>query len=1469
MNTTLPESFGPATRAWFTSAFREATPVQTQGWERIARGEHALLLAPTGSGKTLAAFLYCLDRLSQLGEDALLGYRVLYISPLKALAVDVDRNLRAPLVGIARAATRDGVAVRPVRVDIRTGDTTQKERRDQRKHPGDILITTPESLFLLLGSQARETLRTVETVIVDEIHVMAGTKRGAHLALSLERLSELTAREPQRIGLSATQRPLSEIARYLGGERPVAIVDTSERPRLDLKIILPPMDEVPPETPSGPLRMPDSDGGQPKSRSLWPAIYPRLLEQILAHRTTILFVNNRRMTERIVQHINELAGTDLVRPHHGSMSHVQRSETEEALKEGRVRGIVATSSLELGIDMGTVDLVVLVESPGSVARGLQRIGRAGHGVGEVSIGRIFPKFRGDLLECAVVARLMLDGDVEPTRVPRNTLDVLAQHVVAHCAVQPRTVAELEALARKTHTFRDITRDALLSVLDMLSGRYPSDELADLRPRLVWDRSADTLTARRGAGTVAAINAGTIPDRGLFAVTLGHEGPRIGELDEEMVYESRVGETFLLGASSWRILEITRDRVVVEPAPGEPGKMPFWKGEGPGRPIELGRALGAFVRRLGELEPEEGRALLEGEYNLDPVAAEDLVAYIEEQRDATGTLPTDRAITIERFRDEVGDWRVAIHTPFGARVHAPWALAIDATLSQSAGFEVQTLWSDDGIVLRLADVEDELPGAELLLPDPDEVAELVTAQLGRSALFASRFRENAGRSLLLPRRRPDQRTPLWAQRIRSQNLLAVASRYPSFPIVLETYRECLQDVFDLPALTEVLRAIRRREIRVDEVETRGASPFARSLVFAYVAAYLYEGDAPLAERRAQALTLDRTLLRELLGQEELRELLDAGVLDEVEAELQGTTEERRARHADALHDLLRRVGDLRDDELRARSAEAPAPWLESLSRERRVVRLRVASEERWVAVEDVARYRDALGASPPPGLPAVFLQPTEAPLETLLLRYARTHAPFVTAQVAARFGLLPSAVEPVLRLLETSERLLSGEFRPGGLHREWCDPEVLRMLRRRSLARLRREVAPVEADVLARFLPQWMGVGARRAGPEGLLAAIALIEGIALPFSELERTILPARCPDYTPARLDELGAMGLVVWVGRGSLGASDGRIALFRRDRVALLLPDAQPFEPPSEVHEALLGHLHDRGASFFAELLRACAGATTRQVQEALWDLVWAGLVTNDTFQPLRSLRGPRPTGRAGSATHLAALGRWSLVDPLRAAGISETERAHARATMLLERYGVVSREMAAAEEVPGGFSSVYPVLRAMEESGRIRRGHFAEGLTGSQFALPGAVDRLRAARIAGDEPSALVLSAVDPAQPYGAILPWPDREGRSEPAPRRATGASVVLSEGHPLMYVEHRSAKLHVLCAPDRELPPAAIASLSDLAQRSRGRMLRVDLINGEPARTSPYATALRAGGFSFDHRGLFLEAKVGASHARRG
>ncbi len=1463
-------AFSEPTRAWFAEAFEAPTRAQELGWAAISGGSHALIHAPTGSGKTLAAFLWCLDRLMVTEPPAQRSVRLLYVSPLKALAYDVERNLRAPLAGIRRTAERIGHTVPEISVGSRTGDTPADVRRQLTRNPPDILVTTPESLYLLLTSQAREILRGVEHVIVDEVHAMAATKRGAHLALSLERLARLVGTDagPQRIGLSATQRPLNAIAAFVGGEgRDVEIVDAGARKELDLEVIVP-VDDM--------TRIDDEVGaeaGPEERRSIWPSIHPRLLELIRAHRSTLIFVNSRRLAERLASRLNELAGEELVRAHHGSVAREQRLEIEEQLKQGRLPALVATSSLELGIDMGAIDLVVQVEAPPSVASGMQRIGRAGHSVGEASVGKIFPKYRGDLVEAAVVVERMRAAQIEETRIPRNPLDVLAQQLVAVCVDGRWTVDDLHRLVTRAEPFRDLSREQLVGVLDMLSGRYPSDEFADLKPRVVWDRQTDVVTSRNDARVVAVTSGGTIPDRGLYGVFLpgddgGRGGRRVGELDEEMVYESRVGETFMLGASTWRIEEIRPDRVIVTPAPGEPGKMPFWHGDAVGRPIELGRAIGAFLREMEPMKPAAALARLRDDHALDERAARNLVAYLDEQRVATGTLPSDREIVIERFRDELGDWRVVLLTPFGGRVHAPWSMVIESGLRERHGLEVQAIWSDDGIAVRLPEGADEdaaaLEGA--LLPDPDAVEEALMAQLGGSALFAARFRENAARALLLPRRRPGQRTPLWMQRQRSADLLAVASQYGSFPIVLETYREILRDIFDMPALRELLADVRARRIRVASVETRSASPFASSLLFDYVGSFMYEGDAPLAERRAQALTLDRELLAELLGSEELRELIDPASVADLELELQALTPTRQARTLDGVADLLRRLGDLRTDEVEARASDLDtAASLDELERTRRAVRMRIGGEERWAAVEDVARYRDAVGASPPPGVAQAHLEQVEAPLDALLVRWARTHAPFTAGEPAARWGIERQRVEMHLRGLASRGLLLEGAFRPDGVMHEFTDADVLRQLRRRSLARLRREVEPVEPSTLARFLPAWHGVGTAAGGLGRLVEVVAQLEGMAMPASVFERDVLAARVAGYTPRLLDELGAAGEVVWIGRGSLGRDDGRMALYRRDRVELLATTGAEEQPSEPLHTAIREHLRRRGASFYPQLRAAIGEARTDdELLDAVWDLVWAGEVTNDTFAALRALRlprsrskaGPRP-GRVASLGPPRAAGRWSLVSDLVGEARTPTERGHALAVALLERHGVVTREAVVADGVPGGYAAVYPILRAMEESGRVRRGYFVAGLGAAQFALAGAVDRLRSSR--EPDPEVWLLAATDPAQPYGAAIEWP-RGADDERLPlQRAAGAYVVLVDGEAALYLERGGRSLVSLpAATDPEARRRAVAALAGLvAPNGPMRELRLERVDRGPVAESSLADALRDAGFRSGYRGWSL------------
>ena len=1551
------DGFSPATRAWFDGAFAEPTQAQAGAWRAIGKGEDTLVVAPTGSGKTLAAFLWAIDKLAAASApaDPKRRTRVLYISPLKALAVDIERNLRAPLTGITHAAHRLGLDEPDIAVAVRTGDTAADERRKLAAKPPDILITTPESLFLLLTSQARETLRGVETVIVDEVHAVAGNKRGAHLALSLERLDALRGDAPpaQRVGLSATVRPVEEVATFLGGTRTVTVVQPPSPKRIELQVVVPVEDMTELDTMPGRGSGDDEENSAPR-RSIWPHVEERVLDLIEQHRSTIVFANSRRLAERLCGRLNELAAeraqgvwgggepphergdpggrppgparpaeimaqagasagapAEVARAHHGSVSRQERAEIEEALKAGRLPAVVATSSLELGIDMGAVDLVVQVEAPPSVASGLQRVGRAGHNVGDVSRGIIFPKYQGDLVQSAVVAERMRSGAIEALKIPHNPLDVLAQQIVAMTAVDDWLVDELEQTVRKAAPFGGLTRPILEAVLDMLAGRYPSEEFAGLRPRIIWDRVAGTIRARPGAQRLAVTSGGTIPDRGLFGVFLasdtGKQPRRVGELDEEMVYESRVGDVFVLGASSWRIEDITPDRVLVTPAPGQPGKLPFWHGDTPGRPAELGRAIGAACRELSAAGDQEAAAKLE-RAGLDALAARNLIRYLADQRAATGYVPDDRTLVVERFRDELGDWRVVLHSPYGDRVHAPWALAIAARLRERyGGMDVQALHTDDGIIIRVPD-SDEPPPTGIALLDPDDVSDLITAEVGASALFASRFRECASRALLLPRRNPGQRTPLWQQRQRSAQLLEVASQYPAFPIVLETVREVLRDVFDVPALTALLRDIASRKVRVVEVETQTPSPFGKSLLFRYVGAFMYEGDAPLAERRAQALSLDPALLAELLGQDGLRELLDPAVIAETERDLQHLSASRRCRDLEGVADLLRTAGPLTADEVAERCAEPGAAhdWLGELSAARRIIAVRIAGQPMWAAIEDAGRLRDALGVPLPVGVPEAFTEPVTDPLGDLMARYARTHGPFTADAVAGRYGLGAAVVTLALRRLTASGRVVEGEFLRADLagagNTEWCDAEVLRLLRRRCLARLRKEAEPVPAEVLARFLPAWHGIsgsagsGRRRADAGTVLEVIERLGGAPVPASALETLVLPGRVAGYSPALMDELTSAGEIVWAGAGALPGGDGWLVLAPADGASLLLPE------PAEVsmtplHSAVLGALSGGGALFFRMLSDRAGGLldgpvpADAEVADAIWDLVWAGLLTNDTLGPLRVLLGggaprraaaparavPRPRpgrggrygfGRPSMPTRTGpptVSGRWSLL-PARDSreDVDPTVRAHALALTLLERHGVLTRGAVAAERITGGFAAVYPVLRAMEEAGQARRGYFVEGLGGAQFALPGAVDRMRALAEPKNNKSperALVLAAADPAQPYGAALPWPERPGEtpSSHRPGRKAGALTVLVDGSLVLYVERGGRTLLSWTDDPERLAPSAIALAAAVRDGALGR-LTVERADGERAGgDSPLTQALEAAGFRPTPRGLRLRA----------
>ncbi|QDP98841.1 DEAD/DEAH box helicase [Microlunatus elymi] len=1595
------------TRTWFAEVFEAPTSAQSGAWEAISAGHNALVIAPTGSGKTLAAFLWALDGLARTEPPpSKQRCRVLYVSPLKALAVDVERNLRAPLTGIARTAERLGAPVPDIRVGVRSGDTPASDRRKLASKPPDIMITTPESLFLMLTSGARDILRQVETVIVDEVHALAGTKRGAHLAISLERLEELIGRTAedagadhrpvQRIGLSATVRPPERVAAFLGGRHPVQVVAPPAEKNWDLQIVVPVEDmaevgAAPPRPISeqvgtaevlGSPAAPDPKGAAPDDLdpydlvapppsgppSIWPHVETRILDLILDNRSSIVFANSRRLAERLTAHLNELYAErlgvevpDSVRPpaqvmaqsgaskgqdgsgdggapviakaHHGSVSKEQRAIVEDDLKSGRLRCVVATSSLELGIDMGAVDIVIQVESPPSVASGLQRVGRAGHQVGAISRGVFFPDHRGDLIESTVVATRMRDGQIEEVARLHNPLDVLAQQIVAIVSDQDIDADRLFDLVRRADGYAELPRSAYEAVLDMLSGRYPSEDFAELRPRLIWHRDTNQLQARPGAQRLVVTSGGTIPDRGLFGVFLVGEGAgrRVGELDEEMVYESRVGDVITLGTTSWRIEAITHDQVQVSPAPGVPGRLPFWKGDAPARPAELGRALGGFVREIAAQPTSESKPRLLSA-GLDEWAADNLLGYVHDQQSATRGLPTDREVIFERFRDELGDWRVCVHTPLGSAVHAPWALAIEAAARERYGVDASATATNDGIVLRIPDTESEPPGAELIISDPDTLEQIVTDEVGGSALFASRFRECAARALLLPRRDPRSRSPLWQQRMRSAQLLGVATRYPEFPIVLETMRECLTDVFDLESLLDVQRRIAARQIKIVEVETKEPSPFARTLLFGYVGEFVYEGDVPLAEKKAAALSLDAGLLAELLGKDGLQQLLDAEVITEVEADLQSLSIQRRAGRPEQLFDLIRTAGPFDHSELAARvTAEFDLDTeLAGLINQRRVVEVRIAGDQRYAVIEDLPRLRDGLGIPLPPGTAADVGSSGDQPVTDLVLRWARTHGPFLAQTVADRYGLGVGVISSALQDLIKDGTVVTGTFtapaapehgeepkpdpdgpahdggpKPGHA-RQYCHQRNLALIKRRTLAKLRQGIEPVDQVAYQRFLLDWQGIGSGVRGPEAVLSVLEQLAGYPLPASAIESVILPARVADYQPAMLDELTSSGELLWIGDGAIGDADGWVRFYPQDAD---LPDPGQ-QVPGPLAAELMERLESGGGFFFDNLLGADLEPGRRgDYVQALWDLVWSGHITGDTFAPVRALttdgtmkrpatprarlpqnrlrgRGMRPRFGPGSglsrrpprpgfvASSPTTAGRWSAVP--RIGDVDQRARFAGQLFAELDRYGVLTRGSVLNEEAEGGFGAAYRGLSTLEESGQCRRGYYIDGLGAAQFAVPGAIDRLRdhQRELDLEHPRAVVLAATDPANAYGAALPWPrraalraDMPGRAAPGidgsereghrPGRKAGALVVLVDGLLALYVERGGRTLLTFTEADQLLRPATAALAAAVLAGHLGRVT-IERANGDQIFTAGrLSELLQEAGFRMTPQGLRL------------
>ncbi|CAM4189530.1 MULTISPECIES: ATP-dependent helicase [Corynebacterium] len=1536
MSTEILNRFHPQVATWFSEVFAEPTPVQQGAWRAIADGENALVVAPTGSGKTLAAFLWSLNSLvERAGQQALPidgaqtsthgGVRVLYISPLKALGVDVENNLRAPLGGIARVAQRMGRDMPDISVGVRSGDTPQAERNRQLRKPPDILITTPESLYLMLTSKAAGILKTVDTVIVDEIHALAGTKRGVHLTLSLERLRRL-AGNFQRIGLSATVRPLEAVANFLGDNTTIINPPAEKRWQLDVHVPVEDMSDLPvPEDASTigeavvegdveKLLFDDATEPPPPdaSKSIWPHIERAVYDEVMAHRSTIVFVNSRRTAERLTSQLNELWAKEhdpdalspqtrrppaqlmksvdtaghaeqvIARAHHGSVSKDERLQTETMLKEGALRAVISTSSLELGIDMGAVDLVIQVESAPSVASGLQRVGRAGHTVGAVSQGSFYPKHRSDLVQTAVTVPRMREGAIEELHTPRSPLDVLAQQTVAAVAFEDLDVDEWFDTVRRAWPYRDLAREVFDSVIDLVTGVYPSTDFAELRPRAILEGT--TLKARPGAQRVAVTNAGTIPDRGMFGVFLlgadaadGKAPRRVGELDEEMVYESRVGDVFTLGASSWRIENITRDQVQVTPAPGHTGRLPFWNGDGLGRPYELGKALGEFRRqaRSGEgIDPA-----------LDEFARSNLVAYLQEQEEATGVLPDEQTLVLERFTDELGDWRVVLHTPFGKGVNAAWALATGWRVAQETGMDTQAVAGDDGIVLRLPQGEKE-PDAALFQFDADEIADIVTEQVGNSALFAARFRECAARALLLPRRNPGKRAPLWQQRQRAEQLLDVARNYPSFPIILETVRECLQDVYDLPALQEVVRELSTRRIRIAEVTTDQPSPFASSLLFNYTGAFMYEGDTPLAEKRAAALSLDPSLLAKLLGTVELRELLDADVIAETDAKLRRLG---RATTSEQFADTLRMVGPVAVDAL-SDYTDVPLATVEE-SLHGRVMRVRIGGREHIAQTLDAPLLRDGLGIPVPPGVAAQVATIPDA-LQQLVGRWVRTRGPFTLRDLADAFGLAVGAAhEPLTRLVD-QDKVIPGRYRQGVDEEEYVAAEVLRIIRSRSLAVARAQTQPVTQSAYGRFLPAWHNVapaGVRPAlrGADGVFTVLEQLAGVRLPASAWESHILPSRVGDYSPVMLDELTAGGEILIVGAGKAGARDPWIMLLPADYAEQLMPQVD--EPQLSLTQTqVMERIRGGGGYLFADLLGPVTERTTtaEELREAMWDLVEAGSVSPDSFAPIRARlaggkgksahrtrrRPQRSRIRSGRTTFANTtppdmVGRWAATPR---ADTDATRRSVALGESLLDRYGVVTRGSVVAEDIIGGFALAYKTLSGFESSGKAMRGYLIEGLGAAQFSTPATIDRLRGHADSDDiigwpsgtrEPHVHVLAATDPANPYGAALLWPVQ------GPTRAAGAIVVLIDGLLAAHITRGGKTMTTFFDGFPEGVgdplPLVIGALDEAVRAGRMQPVGVEKLNGGPA------FGLRDYGARVTHKGVKIGAKAAAPPKRRG
>lgn len=1571
--------FSPAVADWFRQSFTRPTAVQAEAFAAIGRGEHCLLTAPTGSGKTLAAFLTAIDRLAaehsadeqQDTDHQRRGVRVLYISPLKALGVDIDRNLTAPLVGIAHAAALRGEAPPQLHTAVRSGDTPASDRARMRTHPPDILITTPESLYLMLTSQVREILRTVDCVIVDEIHALAGTKRGAHLAVSLERLDELTTAPLQRIGLSATVTPLQDTADFLTGHRPVTIINPPAAKSLDItvRVPVPDLTNLPQPEELGIAPAAVTDSALPTRNSIWPFVEADLMKRLDDNRTTLIFVNSRRTAERLTSRLNELhaarcedgwqpqqirrlpaqtmgggqsdvvsgAPATLARAHHGSVSKDQRAEIETLLKSGQLPCVVATSSLELGIDMGAIDEVIHIGCPPSVAAALQRTGRAGHQVGEVSRTVLYPLHAVEVWECAAMATAMAAGALEATTLVRNPIDVLAQQLVAMTAVAPATGLAVEdafALVRRSANYHALPREIFDSVVGMLAGDYPATDFAGLAAQVDYDRTAGVLHPRRGTQRRAITGGGTIPDRGLFGVFLvGSADPaadpaeprgaarpqrriagrRVGELDEEMVHESRVGDVISLGASSWRVEEITHDRVLVSPAPGQSGRLPFWMAESQSRDASFIAHLDAAAQH-----PEQ-------QVGLDENALDNLRRLLQEQRSAVATLPSAQQLVIESFRDEVGDWRVVIHSHYGRAVNAVWAQLISAELQRAQDYDPQAVASNNGIMLRLPDQEGPPDVSAWLVTEPAEIPTAVAAGIEHTALFAGRFRECAARALVLPPSRPGTRAPLWQQRQRAAQLLSVTAAYPQFPVRVEAARECLADVYDLPALTSLMEGLSTRRIPVLAVTTSQPSPCAQAQLMSYTAAFMYEGDIPTAERRAALLSLDFSHLAQLLGTTDLSSLLDAEIIAAVEAELQWCDPQRQFTHRDGVEQALRQLGPLTVDELTQRAAapELVAGWLEELHTAGQIMPLRRAEVDYLAAASDAAALRDGLGVPTPAGVVA-GIAPVD-PVDGLVRRYARTHGPFTARALADRFGLPVGLVRPLLDELTARGELQRGLFRSAAAtataddaqEQQYITPEILRRIRVRTLAAAREAVAPVSPAAYVETLHALHGLTDPGSGVDGVLAACELIAGVRLPISALDTLVLAPRVRDYQPWMLDELLSAGEVVLRGEGAAGLSDGWVSVHPVETAELTLARrATPVSTTelSPTAQAVLRQL-EGGAQSYRSIADQLSDEDAPHGEDALWELFWAGLITPHSAAPLRAVlagagkrsggahrapvRGTRPQrlrmgrstlAQSARAHRLSAgsprvAGLWSAL-PLGPTGepaeqpdtMSQLTHLAGEAELLLDQYGLITKGIAHAVEYPGGFAALYRVLSGLEDAGIVQRGWFVDGLGAAQFATTAVVNALRDAHshqesradqlgtaLIAPQPlaeDAVVLAASDPANPFGAALDWPPALGTARPA--RKAGAIVIMVDGQLVAYLERGGKTLllfETATIPEEApaaLTPAQRAGLTALrevvAQRRVGE-LTITTLNGEAVLTHPLVRELTALGYALVPQGV--------------